>query len=84
MRQLDSDLDIASKRADLLCRKILDTLSKPYYIDNIEHFSTLSIGVTLFLGETKGIDELLKHADLAMYQAKGAGRNTHRFFNPEM
>ncbi|EEX35951.1 sensory box/GGDEF family protein [Vibrio metschnikovii] len=84
LEQLDSDLDIASKRADLLCRKILDTLSKPYYIDNIEHFSTLSIGVTLFLGETKGIDELLKHADLAMYQAKGAGRNTHRFFNPEM
>jgi len=74
----------ASNHVDLLCKKILMSLGQPYSIANVEHHSTLSVGVALFVGDTEGIDELLKQADLAMYQAKSAGRNTYRFFNPEM
>ncbi|HEY5801196.1 MAG TPA: GGDEF domain-containing phosphodiesterase, partial [Burkholderiaceae bacterium] len=48
------------------------------------HHSTASIGITLFSGQDNSVGELLKRADLAMYQAKGAGRNTLRFFDPEM
>lgn len=81
---LDTELEQATHKCDFLCQKILSNLTQPYTIDNIEHFSTLSIGVTLFYGEDKSIDELLKHADLAMYQAKNSGKNTYRFFNPEM
>ncbi|MGC9423431.1 putative bifunctional diguanylate cyclase/phosphodiesterase, partial [Vibrio sp.] len=84
LEQLGSSEEQASQHADQLCQKILRAQEKPYQIDNIEHFSTLSIGITLFKGETLRVDDLLKHADLAMYQSKGAGRNTHRFFNPEM
>ncbi|NAW68708.1 EAL domain-containing protein [Vibrio sp. V27_P1S3P104] len=84
LEQLGSSEEQASQHADQLCQKILHAQEKPYQIDNIEHFSTLSIGITLFKGETLRVDDLLKHADLAMYQSKGAGRNTHRFFNPEM
>jgi EAL domain-containing protein (putative c-di-GMP-specific phosphodiesterase class I) len=42
------------------------------------------MGVTLFMGHQDPVDELLKRADVAMYQAKAAGRNTLRFFDPEM
>ena len=42
------------------------------------------MGITLFLGQQETSDELLKRADLAMYQAKAAGRNTLRFFDPAM
>jgi diguanylate cyclase (GGDEF)-like protein/PAS domain S-box-containing protein len=46
--------------------------------------TSCSIGVVLFKGQELSIDELLKQADVALYQAKGAGRNTARFFSPEM
>jgi EAL domain-containing protein (putative c-di-GMP-specific phosphodiesterase class I) len=59
-------------------------LNKPYQLAGNEHHSTPSIGVTLFADQKISIEELLKRADLAMYQAKGAGRNTVRFFDPEM
>ena len=49
-----------------------------------EYHSTPSIGATLFDGQRQAIDDLLKQADIAMYQAKKAGRNTLRFFDPQM
>jgi diguanylate cyclase (GGDEF)-like protein/PAS domain S-box-containing protein len=48
------------------------------------HHCTASIGITLFRGGTINADELLKRADTAMYQAKRAGRDTLRFFDPAM
>ena len=45
---------------------------------------TTSIGLTLFRGHEAAIEVLLKQADLALYRAKDAGRNTIRFFNPAM
>jgi EAL domain-containing protein (putative c-di-GMP-specific phosphodiesterase class I) len=49
-----------------------------------EHHSTPSIGIALFDDASETVDDLLRHADLAMYQAKTAGRNTLRFFEPQM
>lgn len=65
-------------------QKILDALNQPYDLAGHMHHSTPSIGVTLFSGQASSGEELLKHADLAMYQAKAAGRNTLRFFDPAM
>lgn len=84
LEDLDPDLEVASQQAEIMSEKILEALPQPYYIGGIEQFSTLSIGLTLFQGEKESVDELLKQADLAMYQAKAAGRNTRRFFNPTM
>ncbi|MDI1230563.1 MAG: EAL domain-containing protein [Methylobacter sp.] len=65
------------------------TLPPSLAVDNkhqpsIEHYSTGSIGFVLFMGHETSSEELLKRADLAMYQAKRAGRNVIRAFAPEM
>ncbi|MGY6274776.1 sensor domain-containing protein [Methylomonas sp. MgM2] len=71
-------------QAEMIGEKILQALNKPYRLDGYEHRSTPSIGATLFCDHKVSIDELLKQADIAMYQAKAAGRNTIRFFDPTM
>ncbi len=74
----------AATKAEAVGEKILYSLGLPYFIASQECRSTPSIGATLFNSSHQQIDELLKQADIAMYQAKTAGRNTLRFFNPEM
>jgi diguanylate cyclase (GGDEF)-like protein/PAS domain S-box-containing protein len=70
--------------AEAVAQKILSTLRQPYFLSAREHRSTPSIGIALFGLASQGVDDVLKQADLAMYQAKAIGRNTHRFFNGSM
>jgi diguanylate cyclase (GGDEF)-like protein/PAS domain S-box-containing protein len=70
--------------ARIVSDRILAKLGEPYVLSGHLHHSTCSIGVTLFGRAPWSVSELLKQADLAMYQAKNAGRNTVRFFDPEM
>jgi diguanylate cyclase (GGDEF)-like protein/PAS domain S-box-containing protein len=70
--------------AEEIGEKILAVLSQPYQLDKNTYRSTASIGVTLFSGNQQATDELMKQADIAMYQAKKAGRNTLRFFDLQM
>ena len=56
----------------------------PHLIAGYEHNSSASIGITLFQAHQESSDELMKRADIAMYQAKSAGRNTLRFFDNKM
>ncbi|KAF1047824.1 bifunctional diguanylate cyclase/phosphodiesterase [Xylophilus sp.] len=85
MENLGADEAAAEGRARIVARKVLDALNHPYVLDGYEHHSTPSIGVTLFGGSrVQGVDEALKRADLAMYQAKAAGRNTIIVFHPDM
>ena len=72
-------------RAQTVAEKIVRILSQPYDIAGREHLSSSSVGVALFGMDTGGtVDETFKRADVAMYQAKAAGRNTLRFFDPAM
>ena len=64
--------------------KVLNSLNQPYLLGEYAHHSTASIGIALFSGQEDSVNELLKRADLAMYQAKAMGRNTFRFFDPKM
>ncbi|BAN47125.1 hypothetical protein PCA10_13930 [Metapseudomonas resinovorans NBRC 106553] len=64
--------------------KILQALNISYQLDGYEHHSTPSLGIALFQGQLNSVDDIMKRADLAMYRAKAAGRNTMRFFDPEM
>ena len=76
----------AAREAELVAHKILETLNMPYLLNTKPYQSTPSIGVTLFdqALDYKSLDEILKQADIAMYQAKNAGRNAVRFFDPIM
>ncbi len=70
----------AGKRAEELHQLI----NLPYTLLDTVHYCTISIGVNLFCGTQISIDDLLRHADLAMYKAKDSGRNSIRFFDPQM
>jgi diguanylate cyclase (GGDEF)-like protein/PAS domain S-box-containing protein len=82
--QLDKDKAIATAQTSIVADKILARLSKPYLLKTIddgtpnnliEHHCTASIGVTLFSHHTPNLGDIMKWADIAMYQAKNAGRN---------
>ncbi len=71
-------------RAQTVGEKILGALNQPYVLAGQDYPITPSIGITLFINHRDTVDELLKQADLAMYQAKASGRNALRFFDPAM
>ena len=81
---LSTDPEAAAFKARALAEKVLNTLREPFQLTGHQHFSTPSIGVTSFNGQQSDVGELLKQADLAMYQAKSLGRNTLCFFDPNM
>jgi diguanylate cyclase (GGDEF)-like protein/PAS domain S-box-containing protein len=74
----------AAAQSKLIGERILKALNKPHHFAKNVYQSTASIGIALFSNHDQSIDELLKHADIAMYQAKKFGRNTMRFFDPQM
>ncbi|HNW02462.1 MAG TPA: EAL domain-containing protein [Burkholderiaceae bacterium] len=84
VEELSQDETQAAAQVKVVAEKILVALNQIYPLRGQEHHSTPSLGITLFLGQQETSDELLKRADLAMYQAKAAGRNTLRFFDPAM
>ncbi|HQS43178.1 MAG: hypothetical protein B7Y16_03860 [Methylotenera sp. 24-45-7] len=84
LKELSSDPVQAAAQAETTGKKVLAALSQPYQLGMQECISTCSIGVTLLNHPESTIDELMKQADIAMYQAKKTGRNCLRFFDPEM
>jgi len=83
LEELDKDPIHAAKKAELACEKILSELSIPYQLKNKEVVISASIGVSMF-SEGSLVKDLLRQSDIAMYQAKSAGRNRARFFDPLM
>jgi diguanylate cyclase (GGDEF)-like protein/PAS domain S-box-containing protein len=79
-----SDRDEAMARAGAIACNILGIVRQPYQIDGIAHHSTCSIGAVVYGDEDVDIEDLMRRGDLAMYEAKKAGRNTVRLFQPEM
>ncbi len=76
--------DDTSRKVGLVAEKIRALLASPYHFNGNRYLSSTSIGVSLYGGNEKSVDVLLQHADMAMYQAKSAGRNSIRFFDPVM
>ncbi len=83
---LGQDERHAANQAEIIAEKVRFELNQPYSltINETQYYGTTSIGLTLFQGQDASVDMLLKQADVALYQAKGAGRNAVRFFNPAM
>ena len=74
----------AAAQAELVGEKILAAVAQPFWLSGRECLSTSSIGITVFGDKRECTDEVLQQADIAMYQAKAAGRNTMRFFAPAL
>lgn len=75
----DADSEVATKVA----QRIVNTLSKPFTIQNEEIYTSPSIGISLYPEDGPTADMLIKHADIAMYQAKKAGKKNYKFFSSE-
>lgn len=84
LEDLSDHSEEAAAKAKTIGEKILLSLNQAYQLNNHEYKNTPSIGITLFINHQHSINTLLKRADIAMYGAKAAGRNTLRFFNREM
>jgi diguanylate cyclase (GGDEF)-like protein/PAS domain S-box-containing protein len=84
LEELSGSSKEAATQAQIVGEKILTALAPPYLLAGHEHHNTGSVGGTLFGDHRETVDDLLKRADLAMYRAKAAGRNTLRFFDPRM
>ena len=84
LEDLSEEPEEAAAQTMTAGEKILVTLRKPYALGNHEHHSSASIGAILFGHGMQSVEHLLKLADTAMYQAKAAGRNMLRFFDPEL
>ena len=81
---LSHDSLVAAAQTETIVEKILATLIQPYQLGAHVYQGSVSIGAALFNGQQSSLENLLKQADIAMYQAKKAGRNTMRFFDPQM
>jgi diguanylate cyclase (GGDEF)-like protein/PAS domain S-box-containing protein len=81
---LSDTAEEAAVHAKIAAEKILNIASQPYLFEGHEYHSTSSIGITIFGNEHGIAAEILQHAEMAMFQAKEAGRNTIHFFSPAM
>ena len=85
LEDLNENLHDAANQAEAVGEKVLAALAQDYTLASSVHHSTTSIGVTLFGGaQQERNEEPLKRAELAMFQAKAAGRNSLRFFDAQM
>lgn len=84
MGDFSEDHDEALTQVSTICERIRSTFIQPFNLDPYLHHITPSIGIALFNDQSHTTNELLKRADLAMYQAKASGPNAMRFFDPDM
>lgn len=78
------DAALAKRQAEQIAAALHAALNRPRELARREYHGTASIGIHLFVGHEHTIDELLERADVAMYQAKYAGRNRMEFFDVRM
>jgi diguanylate cyclase (GGDEF)-like protein/PAS domain S-box-containing protein len=74
----------AATEAEIVGEKVIAGFMPPFKLGSYEHHCTPSIGVTMFNSDGLSADDIMKRADLAMYQAKADGRNAIRFFDQRM
>jgi len=84
LQDLGVNLEEARAKTSVMAEKILAALNNPYTLSEHEIHSSASIGATFVSHHDTPVQEILKQADIAMYQAKRSGRNKLCFFDPEM
>ncbi|MDT8281831.1 MAG: EAL domain-containing protein [Gammaproteobacteria bacterium] len=86
IEELGCDESMVATGVEKVAEKIRGQFTHPFLLDGETSIyqTTVSIGITLFMGQSTPVSTLLKQADMALYQAKDAGRDAIRFFNPGM
>lgn len=84
MPQLDQDRDKAMRETLAVVEKVQELIARPIMLDPYEVQISASIGISMYPGDALSAEEMLQHADTAMYQAKGRGRGGYRFFEQSM
>ncbi len=84
LSDLDSDEHQAAIEAELIAEQVLAEMTRPADLQSTAYQCSASIGISLFHGKKESVEELLRRADVAMYQAKSSGRNGIRFFDPTL
>jgi diguanylate cyclase (GGDEF)-like protein/PAS domain S-box-containing protein len=76
--------DADSGALSALAHRLMDSLQRPFYIGSEQHYLSASVGIALYPQDGHTVDQLLRCADTAMYQAKASGSNTFRFYEYRM
>lgn len=84
LEDLGPDVVVAGAKAELIAQKLMHELRRPHQLHEQVYQGSVSMGIALFDAPEASADVLIKRVELAMYQAKSAGRNTLRFFDPQM
>jgi diguanylate cyclase (GGDEF)-like protein/PAS domain S-box-containing protein len=84
IEHLSTDKNTAIQQVEKVVTVIRRMFMKPFYCGENEIYSKVSIGITLFTDVAENQFDLLKQADLALYDAKAQGKSTHRFFNLQL
>lgn len=82
--ELNHDPEEASYEAKLVAEKLRKSLSEPYHLNGHHYHTSPSIGIVIFPINDETADDVLKHADTAMYRSKAAGGDTIHFYRPSM
>ena len=67
-----------------IAQKLLDAVAQPFKIEEHDIYVTSSIGISVYPDDSDDPEELLKHADVAMYRSKELGRNTYQFLDADL
>jgi diguanylate cyclase (GGDEF)-like protein/PAS domain S-box-containing protein len=67
-----------------IAQKLLDAIAQPFTIEDHDIYVTSSIGIAVYPDDSDDPEELLKHADVAMYRSKELGRNTYQFLDSSL
>ena len=81
---LEGDTQEVTHQSKRVAEKVLQSFHEPFELSHMHYQCSASIGVAQFGHQSISADDVLKRADLALYQAKNGGRNTFRFFDPEI
>ncbi len=84
LAELSDKQSKAASQAQAVAEKVQQVLAAPFFLYEHEHYISVSLGISLFSAEDCNADDILKHADTAMYRAKAQGRNQACFYEPEM
>ncbi len=71
-------------QSNAITEKIIEEIAAPYYLSGKKVYISASIGLTVYPNDGENPDDLMQHADTAMYQSKKSGRNCFHFFQPLM